>query len=303
MLLLPKKLQPMREFIGQHGVGILALGNTCLLSGYLMSDPTYLRALCATGSTLGILFNITRIPPIWPNVGWGVVFVLANAGMLVKLLLEDVGIKLDSDELSMYEAQFMTSDISPRKFKELLKLGQWRTCSKGEHLCEEGKFMSEVFLLHQGKVSVRFAGPKIEVELAGGDAGAYLGEASFLEKTHMKGKDNEISIATVTALENVRYYVWDSELLRSKLEKDQSLSLKTTIAFSLSLVNKLRIGKDSPEPTYDEVLAVALADGRVPPEEKRALRAYRERHRVSHDQHMEALKNKGWSTEEHDDDS
>ena len=113
-------------------------------------------------------------------------------------------------------------------------------------------------------------------------------------------KEHQISIGTVTALsDEVRYYVWPSDVLRSKLEADQALGLQTTIAFSLSLVKKLRDGKDYP--TYDEILAVAIADGRVPPEEKRALRDYRTRHGISQEDHLNALKKTGWSVEEWED--
>lgn len=34
-------------------------------------DPLLLRAFCAVGSSLGIIFNATRLPPVWPNVGEG----------------------------------------------------------------------------------------------------------------------------------------------------------------------------------------------------------------------------------------
>jgi len=141
---LPSSLERMREVIGKHGVTVLALGNTCLLTGYLMSDPAWLRAGCATGSTLGILFNVTRSPPIWPNVGWGLVFVVANTGMLLRIVLEDVGISFSDDEMSMYESQFMQNNVSLQQFKSLLALGEWREAVAGDVLCVEGQRMDEV---------------------------------------------------------------------------------------------------------------------------------------------------------------
>ena len=99
--------------VAKHGVAVLALGNTCLLTGYLMSDPAWLRALCAAGSSLGILFNATRQPPVWPNVGWGAVFVAANAGMLLCILLDDIGITFSEEELSIYEASTPKPEPEP----------------------------------------------------------------------------------------------------------------------------------------------------------------------------------------------
>lgn len=49
------------------------------------------------------------------------VFVLANTGMLLKLLLEDVGVTFSDDELAIYETQFMRVNVSPRQFKNLSK--------------------------------------------------------------------------------------------------------------------------------------------------------------------------------------
>jgi len=280
---------------------IQALGNTLLLSGYLMSDPVLLRALCASGSSLGIIFNVSRIPAVWPNVYWGCVFVLANTAMLVKLLLADVGLSFSEDELKMYETQFMHHDVAPRQFHQLLRAGEWRSAEAGEVLCVEGHPMDEVLLVHDGCVEVTMTGHEMPMKITGGDHGAFLGEASFLEVSGAK-KEEELALTTVVCVVPTTYFVWESVQLRKLLRHDQVLGLQATLAFSLALVNKLRTtSTNGGEQHYRELLQVVVADGRIPPEEKRAVRQYRQRHGITKEQHSKVLQQVGWNDDEWED--
>jgi len=118
--------------------------------------------------------------------------------------------------------------------------------------------------------------------------------------THKKQED-EIALATVTARDDVRYIAWPSSVLRTQLAVDQRLSLQMVNTFSLALVNKLRASRDDCTHYYGELLQVVTADGRVPPEEKRAVREYRRRHKVTPEEHDTALVAIGWSQEEWED--
>jgi len=48
------------------------------------------------------------------------------------------------------------------------------------------------------------------------------------------------------------------------------------------------------------MLAMAVADGRLVPEEKKQLHDYRERHSIPLSDHVECLDQAGWSLEEYD---
>ena len=71
---------------------------------------------------------------------------------------------------------------------------------------------------------------------------------------------------------------------------------------SSCVVAKIRLSHENASlRTYTEILHACLADELLAPEEKKAIREYRVRHGVTHEQHVMALGVVGWTADEYED--
>ena len=71
---------------------------------------------------------------------------------------------------------------------------------------------------------------------------------------------------------------------------------------SSCVVAKIRLSHENASVrTYTEILQACLADELLAPEEKKAIREYRVRHGVTHEQHVMALSVVGWTADEYED--
>ena len=104
----------VKEAKTDPGKIIMNFGAIASLTGFMMTDVMYLRALSVLGSTCGITYNLTRKPKQINAVMWGLVFAGVNIYQLYQLYLErSEKITYTHDEMLLYTAHFKDWGVDP----------------------------------------------------------------------------------------------------------------------------------------------------------------------------------------------
>ena len=104
-----------------------------------------------------------------------------------------------SDTIAKLKAVPLFEHCSGRQLKRIADLGEERAFAEGKHVCEEGKFADEFFVILEGHAEVRKNGRK-RGSLGPGD---YFGEIALLRSSLI---ERSRRTATVTATEPLRCF-------------------------------------------------------------------------------------------------
>ena len=134
---------------------------------FLFSNQLWIRALVIIFSIISL--GLGSIPYVWP-----LLLILINGGYLVKLLLHQRKMFLNSWQKYLYEQYF--EGLSHIQFHQLLKCIELKPFASGEQLIKEGTTLSEFYFLYEGQVKILRAGKFV----SNVGHGHFLGELSFL---------------------------------------------------------------------------------------------------------------------------
>jgi CRP-like cAMP-binding protein len=173
------------------GTLVLNFGSVCTLVGFTRSDVVELRSLSMTGSLSFVVYQLTQQPRQWVSILWSSLFATVNGVKILQVLEERTGqVVMSESEEELYDEFFLPNGMTPKQFEMLMRAGTRVKFKKGEKIVEKGQTMKHVFLVVKGPTrainlgrhsTVVSSKPLNKETKIGGDAGAWIGEMSFLE--------------------------------------------------------------------------------------------------------------------------
>ena len=290
---------------------LLNVGNIASLVGFAMTDFLALRCLTLFSGAMGFIYNITRSPPLHLPAAWGLVFMTVNGYMTYNLLMEDKEISFTQEELDIFEEHFLPFGVSPTQFRKLLDCATWRVVPENSIIAIENSPLDELFLIAQGHVIAivnnqkidsfsTFPGARYERQR---DSGAWIGEVNFMDQDKGRG-----AIATFKSLTETKYLCWNNKELYDLLDKDIALNKALSASIMAAVVGKI-LGYTSEATTVNKTLYADVVSGiltnkdEIVPEEKKLLRVFRKKHKISKEEHIAIINDCGWTSEEYEDGS
>ena len=206
--------------------------NIILLNSYyiglavalLIKDILWLRSVMIIAGlcviTYGILISNNVV------VGWNSLFATINIVQVIRILIENKGVKIDENVLDIYNDFF--SDMVKKEFLRFWKQGQILSSNSGDIICKNGVIQEDIFFIINGKVTVQ----KNEKNIAELSRGHFFAEMGFLT-----GKP---ASADVIAGDNLRYIMWSYKKLNRLNEINPDFLNKLQFIISKDLTKKLK---------------------------------------------------------------
>jgi hypothetical protein len=199
------------------------VSNLMAFLAFLLRDQLQLRLLMAISLFLQGLYYYT-IPggPFYDPLFWKIVSLAANILMIVLVFggRIDFGIPADVRELFNKIAV-----LTPGQFRKLLKSAT-RTKETEVPLLIEGQAVHQLHYLLKGSASIAKGKTRNEIS-----SGVFLGEVAFLNGTKAS--------ATVRLKPGAECVSWDSQTLKSMMQKDKALDIAMRGVFNHDLAAKV----------------------------------------------------------------
>jgi CRP-like cAMP-binding protein len=205
---------------------LIHVANVIYLFSYLVRDILWLRLLTIVAGLVLLAYFALLPEPLWPAIGWNVLFSVINAYQVYLLWLERRPVVFTDEEQRLYRLAFRT--LTPREFKKLVGLGSWQDAAERFRLVEKGRELERMMVICSGSVHVE-VGDKRLAELR---EGQLVGEMSFLT--------GEFPNADVVAAEPTRLVSWPKANLREFLDKNPELRSALQMVIGKDLAGKLR---------------------------------------------------------------
>ena len=179
-------------------------GRSLPASGAVCRDgePNKLRTFVIAGDLVYIsYFYFAPEVPLWGGVFWSAVFMLVNAVMIARILADRTPFRISDEELQLFN---LLETLSPGEFRQIIKVGRWRTATEATVLTEENRPLENLYYVLDGDIVIeksgcatRTIGPR-----------AFIGEVAFLLP--------QPASATVTVAAGARYVTWNNAALRRR---------------------------------------------------------------------------------------
>eukprot|EP00943_MAST-04B_sp_MAST-4B-sp1_P006822 g6822.t1 len=317
------------------GTVVMNIGSIVSLTGFMMSDVLHLRLLSICGSICGMTYNLTRSPPQINAVGWSVVFASTNVFKTIQLLYNRRAPRLTEEEHLLYNEHFKPMGVKPRQFKKLISSDscKWKKYKDGDVIVNPGEPLEKVILVHRGEARCEDASKPVGTRRAlkwkykAGINGCCIGGTAIvdhevLKKSYpnriisCKSNDNEPLIHgadTITiewdvyklikhmnddkeveaAILHLLYYELITHFRRERHEK---LGRRGTMAIGVKLeIYKTKVEKCIKSAEKEK------KEGEKPqlnPHDKKAIREFRMKERITPMQEAAILRSFGWTKEE-----
>ena len=137
---------------------IVHIGAALYLVGFLFRDQILLRILVIAGDLVYIsYFYFAPEVPLWGGIFWSAVFTLVNAVMIARILADRTPYRMSDEELQLFS---FLGTLSPGEFRQLIKVGRWRTAPEATVLAEENRPLENLYYVldgehHHRKVGLR----------------------------------------------------------------------------------------------------------------------------------------------------
>lgn len=193
-----------------------------------------LRALAVASQVFAIPYFIFQATPLWTPVGWTVLFLAINLYHIMRILLERRPVRFTADERQLYELTFQ--NFEPRDFRELLKLGKWKTAERGDNLLTRGQSIVEFVVPISGTVSASLDKKGVSQLQPGELIGAGI------------ALTGQASPFNADFTEDARYMSWSVTDVHQFLDENPDLAVKFNDLINRYLVaqiNKLALDLDS----------------------------------------------------------
>jgi len=204
---------------------IVHIGAALYLIGFLFRDQILLRTFVIAGDLVYIsYFYFAPEVPLWGGVFWSAVFMLVNAWMIARIFADRTPFRMSGEELQLFN---LLETLSPGEFRQLIKVGRWRTAPKATVLAEENRPLENLYYVLDGDIVIdksgrapRIIGPR-----------AFIGEVAFLLP--------QPASATVTVAAGARYVIWDGAELRRQQLRAPSLAVALSAALNKDMAAKV----------------------------------------------------------------
>jgi len=307
---------------------VMNAGAIISLSGFMMSDVMYLRGLSIVGSMCGMSFNLTRKPPQYNAVMWGLVFVSVNVYHLYHLYLERTDdMTFHQDEMMLYTSHFKDWGVEPWQFKKLVKLDGCRFCTfkRGDIIVSADKPLSDVMMVVKGEVGVEDKNdpplsktPKYTYR-GDGKNGCVIGGTALVDPL-VRTKDYPNRLVAQT--DDTVVVKWDTDKLSNVMQTDKDIESAVLHALYVELIQGLRRDRKNKKNSdkFDKMSDTLLelesmiskaaegalkesGDGsiKLKPDDKKAIRLYAASNEITTSQRENVLYKLGWTLDEWDD--
>lgn len=212
----------MHEYVTVAG----HLAYSLIFLSFLMKSVFAIRVFAITASIASIFFNYhVNKEPLWVPIQWNFVFMAINIFHIGLILWEKRSIKLKDYHKDLYEMFF--NDLTPGEYLKLVSLGHIRTSEFNEILIKEKSNIEMLMILYKGKVNLSCRGEKV-VSIS---KSQFIGEMSFLT--------GELTTAEVKAEDQVKYFFWPKDKLKSFLLKNPKYMASLQRAIGAQLIDKI----------------------------------------------------------------
>jgi len=192
-----------------------------LASGFLMTDPLYLRALLMCGYSSLVGYHSLQYRPLKIPLCGSFFFVCVNAYFAAKILKERF-VSLTELEATIHEEHF--EHVMPKyDFKQLMAHAEVHKAEQRKELVKRDA-LADLIIVIDGEAEADVGGD-VAVTL---QKGSMVGEISCLQGCRAS--------ATVTALEGCRYIVWQRERLMEWFATKESATAKKGV--------ELKVGRE-----------------------------------------------------------
>ena len=190
----------------------------------IIKDILWLRTVMIIAGLCVITYGILTSNNV--VIGWNSLFAVINIVQVIRILIENKGVKIDENVLDIYNDYF--SDLVKKEFLRFWKQGQILSSNEGELICKHGIIQEDIFFIINGKVTIQ----KNEKKIAELNRGQFFAEMGFLT--------GKAASADVIAGENLRYIVWSYNKLNRLNEINPDFLNKLRFIISKDLTNKLK---------------------------------------------------------------
>jgi CRP-like cAMP-binding protein len=204
---------------------IVHIGAALYLVGFLFRDQILLRAFVIAGDLVYIsYFYFAPNVPLWGGVFWSAVFMLVNAVMIVRVLADRTSFRMSGEERRLFD---LLETLSPGEFRQLIRVGCWRTAATPTVLAEENRPLENLYYVLDGDIAIDKAGsaPRTIAPRT------FIGEVAFLLP--------QPASATVTVGAGARYVSWDGAELRRQQVRAPSLAFALSAALNKDMAAKV----------------------------------------------------------------
>jgi CRP-like cAMP-binding protein len=204
---------------------IVHLGAALYLVGFLFRDQILLRLFVIAGDLVYIsYFYFAPDAPLWGGVFWSAVFMLVNTVMIVRILADRTPFSMSDEEIELF--RFLET-LSPGEFRQLIKVGSWRTATETTVLAHENRPLEQLYYVLTGPITIEKAGSAPRVI----EPRAFIGEVAFLLP--------KPASATVTLAPGARYVTWDKAALRRQQLRSPTLAIALSAALNRDMALKV----------------------------------------------------------------
>lgn len=210
--------------IGLNTALLIHIGALFYIVAFLIRDELRLRLMVLAGSVFYLLYYyLFPEIPLWDAILTTIVLAVANLYILFRILLERSMFGLSEEERELFEA---FEGFSPGQFRQILKIGKWKTADTPIELTTEDHKLSKLFYIVDGTVHAK----KGEHGFVVG-AKNFIGEITFV----LKG----LPTATVTADIGTVFIEWDGDGIRRLMSKSPAFENAMMALLSRDLADKL----------------------------------------------------------------
>lgn len=276
------------------------VGNVIFLLALNQTDMVNLRTLSITASFLGLAYNLLQPVPLYAPAIWGVLFIGSNTYNLAMILRERQKITLTGEQEKAYELAFMNHGFSPRMFLDILEAtsARWYTVGKGEIIHKRGDSMDELTNLQEGEVKIfNDTDSQMMVKVTPGKS-SWLGEFfdpnMNYDEYHSTTHTFPVSFKCVS--EQCRLLSFKRKDLHYQLLSRKSMKEASTKAQVKDLWGKLHNSvPEARRGMYLSMLEMAVSNGNIDAEQKDLCKTFRDRHKISDEEHEHLLQDLGWT--------
>lgn len=311
---------------------VMNAGAIMSLSGFMMSDVMHLRTLNICGSFCGMAYNMSRNPPQYNAVAWGLVFVSVNMYHLYHLYLERTeDITFHHNEMMLYSTHFKDWGVQPWQFKKLVKLDgcEFRTFKRGDIVVEPDKPLDDILMVIRGEVGAEYKDtPPLSQNpmytyKGDGTNGCVVGGTALVDPlVRQKDYPNRL----VAHVDETVVVTWNTDQLSNVMHTDKDIESAVLHALYVELIQGLRRDRKTRENVnkmsdslleLERMIEKTLENAareenknnteeggyniKLKAEDKKAVRIFASENRFTTSQRESVLWKHGWTPDEWDD--
>lgn len=203
---------------------LIHIGALFYIIAFLIRDEMRLRLMVLAGSVFYLLYYYLYPEyPLWDAILTTVILTIANLYILFRILMERSMFALSEREKELFSA---FEGFSPGQFRQMLKIGNWKTVENPIALTVEDQPLEKIYYIVDGKVHAKKGEHGFEV-----GANNFIGEIAFV----LRGSPT----ATVTTDTDTILIEWDSREVRRLMERSPAFENAMMALLSRDLADKL----------------------------------------------------------------